>query len=133
MENEEQRVSSFNQAAFQMQRLHYLWTEANHLSIAGELNGWRWRLEAIWRELCVDATEEDNRNLNGIRARITKAISSAPNRNPRELTPQEETALAGSRAALYTALTDFDVFLRRLEDRAGKGSMYKRPDEDDFD
>ena len=52
-------TSDFNEAKFQIYRLHILWLTCNTISNAGELTKWKWKLDTIWRELSPDATQKD--------------------------------------------------------------------------
>jgi len=52
-------VSDFNEAKFQILRLHLLWQSCNNLSQIGKLEEWKWKLDTIWRELASDAKQRD--------------------------------------------------------------------------
>jgi hypothetical protein len=98
-------VSEFNEAAYQILRLHQLWQTCNILSRKGHLEEWKWVLDRIWVELSPDATRKDEEKYFGSIKEKNKSISKAKNK-------QE----------LYTALTDKEIFLRCLQESVGKGS-----------
>ena len=52
-------ISDFNEAKFQILRLHLLWQSSNSFSQSGKLIQWKWKLETIWREVSVDATHKE--------------------------------------------------------------------------
>ncbi len=96
-------VSEFNEASFQILRLHELWLKANLQSVKGNLGGWKWTLDCIWRELAADAkqTDEDKyftrvKILNA-RVAITEGFK------------------------LYNALNEKHIFLKTLQEDVGKG------------
>lgn len=107
-------ISSFNEAAFQITRLHGCWTLANSYSRKGKLNAWKWILDVIWRELYANAKR--NTNWEEIKKSI-KEIDTKIARNQFE------------RNKLYKYLIEKEEFLRELQDKVGKGSSYN----DDLD
>jgi hypothetical protein len=115
-------ISDFNEAKFQILRLHVLWQSCNTCSQNGNLEQWKWKLDAIWRELSPDAKERDKNQSDNENAYFSKIktindnISKARNNNEK-----------------YLALQEKEIFLRCLQDAVGKGSRKSSGDEDDFD
>ena len=118
-------ISDFNEAKFQILRLHLLWQSCNSLSQSGKLIQWKWKLDTMWRELSVDATEKDNsidKDKDKYFTRVkelNKNIAIAQDNNNRE--------------ELYDTLQQKEIFLRQLQEDAGKGSRKHAHDEDDMD
>ncbi len=124
-EEKKNLISDFNEAKFQILRLHLLWQSCNSLSQSGKLIQWKWKLDNIWRELSVDAAEKDDsvdkdKEKYFIRVKdINKAIVTAETKK--------------NRAEIYDALQNKEIFLRQLQQDAGKGSRKHSQDEDDMD
>ena len=118
-------ISDFNEAKFQILRLHLLWQSCNSRSQSGKLIQWKWKLDTMWRELSVDATEKDNsidKDKDKYFTRVkelNKNIAIAQDNNNRE--------------ELYDTLQQKEIFLRQLQEDAGKGSRKHAHDEDDMD
>ena len=118
-------ISDFNEAKFQILRLHLLWQSSNSLSQSGKLIQWKWKLDTIWRELSVDATQKDksiDKNKDKYFTRVkelNKNIAKAQEDNKRE--------------EVYETLQKKEIFLRQLQEDAGKGSRKHAHDEDDMD
>ena len=58
-EQESQQTSKYNEAVNQLTRLNFLWQSCNELSTSGNLLKWKWRLDAVWRELSASAIKLD--------------------------------------------------------------------------
>ena len=111
------RTSDFNEAKYQILRLHLLWQSCNTLSQNGQLVKWKWKLDAIWRELAADAKEKNELLLYEKNKLLNNKIA---------FNKDEEDKL-------YLSLQDKEIFLRTLQESVGKGSKKRFTDEDDFD
>ena len=114
-------TSDFNEAKFQIYRLHILWVTCNTISNEGKLQEWKWKLDTIWRELSPDAQYKDKNKEDGdtyfyrisiLNKKITEAIE---------------------REGLYNALQEKEIFLRCLQDEVGKGTKKSSTEKKDFD
>lgn len=117
-------LSDFNEAKFQIYRLHIMWLECNNHSKNGKLTQWKWVLDIIWRELAPDAYRKEKSyeekdkysiRINKLNEDITKAEKIRDN------------------TSFYQSLQNKEIFLRKLQDDVGKGSKRSAIDEDDFD
>lgn len=125
-------TSSFNQAGYQIIRLHGLWESANKASRGGRLEEWRWVLGTIWRELSPDAlrlggTSFEDREKNKFYVelgRIDKHIEDAV-----LVMGVKETERIGRRA-FFMALVTKEEFLRNLEELSGKGAKLEDKNRD---
>ena len=109
-------ISDFNEAKYQILRLHVLWQSCNSLSQSGHLVKWKWKLDTIWRELAADAKELDEK----------KYFGDLEEKN-------EKIADYKTSDDLYQALQQKEIFLRCLQEAAGKGSKRSSSDDDDID
>ena len=134
-------VSEFNEAQFQILRLHNLWTACNNNSQQGNLESWKWKLDNIWRELYADAKsyvlkgkkkdkEKQENTLNEFEKEINKLNENIMNAE-KEINENRMNKL--SKSKLYKALTDKEMYLRYIADLFGKGSRRKADDEDRMD
>lgn len=114
-------TSDFNEAKFQIYRLHILWLNCNNVSQAGKLIEWKWKLDTIWRELSPDAKEKDK-----YREEKDKYFTQIQKLN-------NNISEAKNDAAIYNALQEKEIFLRNLQEGVGKGSKKRTMDEEDFD
>lgn len=115
-------VSEFNEAKYQIFRLHLLWLSCNNLSNAGKLEQWKWKLDTIWRELSPDAykKEEDYKELEKFSTKVKEYNLKI-------------TKAGTNKALLYSSLEDKEIFLRILQDKVGKGTKTRNIDDEDFD
>ena len=118
-------ISDFNEAKFQILRLHLLWQSCNSLSQSGKLIQWKWKLDIIWRELSVDAAEKD-KSIDKDKDKYFTRVKELNN----SIAEAEEQK---NREELYKTLQKKEIFLRQLQEDAGKGSRKHAHDEDDMD
>jgi len=97
----------------QIYRLNSLWEECGRLANHGNLIAWNWRLDTIWRELSTDAEDKDFDEIKKINNEIGE------NKKDKE--------------KLYPILNKKEIFLRKLQNKQGKGSEYYDPLEDEMD
>ena len=113
--NKEQ--SKFNEANLNILRLHHSWLKCSAFRQKGMYEAWRCELDNVWSELCADVSrmtdekdiEEENKNLREATAKVKNSIE------------------------LYNAISARQVFLRRLQDKCGKGGSYVDSTELDFE
>lgn len=112
---EREMISKFNEARMQLFRLNLSWMKCSQFASSGNLIGWKWELDNIWRELASDAGKGDvEKNLeHNIRVSIAER--------------------KGSRQLLYKCLNDKQIWLRSIQENAGKGSSKGHIDEDSFE
>lgn len=114
---ENSEVSKFNEANLQIMRLHEYWQLAESRATAGNLYGWRWVLDSIWRELYPDV----------LRMKNSKELI-------RENSKWVKFCLhVKSSGQLYAILDKRHQFLKKIQDDAGKGGSYESSTEADFD
>ena len=114
-------TSDFNEAKFQIYRLHILWLNCNAIAEQGKLVQWKWKLDTIWRELSPDAKQADN----------SKGSSSNYFEQIKDL--NHNIAMAKENTALYNSMQEKEIFLRYLQEKVGKGSKKSSKEEEDFD
>jgi len=111
MEQEQFKLSKYNQGMPQLFRLDALWQKLNLLMPSGKLVESNWILDRVWCELIGDAEEKDEIKFN----EIDRIALSKKNKYD-----------------LYKALMAKETFLRRLQNKQGKGTAYEAPEEDEI-
>jgi len=111
MEQEQFKLSKYNQGMPQLFRLDALWQKLNLLMPSGKLTDANWVLDRVWLELIGDAMEKDEENFD----KIDKKIFQQKNKYK-----------------LYKVLMEKETFLRRLQNKQGKGTAYEAPEEDEI-
>jgi hypothetical protein len=107
--------SNFNEAALQIQRLHESWLKSNRYRTKGDPISYRWELDIIWLELSPDAQRLAGEDLTknqyyiiyrALEKMICKSISS------------------NNVKSLYFWLGQKHEFLKKIQEKAGKGGSY---------
>ena len=113
-------TSEYNEAAFQIARLHNLWLDSRKQREKGDLVSLRWTLDSAEIELSEDIDlldEQTNKNtfnndLEKINKEVRDAIKSA------------------NKFKLYRGLIKKEKFLRKIQEEAGKGAKRRSEDDD---
>ena len=99
-------LSDFNEAGFQILRLHILWCDCSKFSRSGRFDEWKWTLDNVWLELSPDAEQTKN-----------------PDKYKKELKLRDKMiALSKTKNETYYALKKKQEFLKKLQDYVGKGT-----------
>jgi len=112
----EVKVSKYNSALAQLYRIDRLWNLCHTFRRRGILEKWNETLDCVWTELASDSIEEDIKKFSSF---IGSIIKNKKNGN--------------NRSILYIILMNKEIFLRKLQNRQGKGTAYEDESEDDFD
>lgn len=117
MEQEGILKSKYNEAGYQILRLHELWNNCERFAHSGDLQKWHWALDSIWRELYADVLKQpEELGLIEENKGLRNTIQNAK-------TPREK----------YEALNERHLFLKKIQDMAGKGGIYSDGTEEDFE
>ncbi len=120
---EEEKIdesSKYNEAAMQIMRLHNLWVKIEENVNKGNLQEWQYLLDSVWRELRADIDhiqkegEELTKENKLLKLRVLVASSK-------------------TRTEYYNALNGRHEFLKRLQDKSGKGGIYEDESEKGFE
>lgn len=120
-------TSKYNEAVMQIQRLHNAWQNCNYYARTGNFQSWRWELDIIWRELIADVKKIDE-------SKVKKMLDMFPEykaTNIEGLNDALKSEITGcSKIQLYDAIDKRHIFLKQLQDIAGKGSVFEEQDAD---
>lgn len=121
-----EKVSLFNGGISEIYRLDFLWKDAHTHSRAGLLEKWNWDLDRVWCELAGDIPLGDDRE------KQFKEMNSKLAQIKQDLF-KRKIDLMNYNEKMYTQLMDKEIFLRRLQQKLGKGSKFVDDDEDDWE
>ncbi len=117
---EDRLISEFNEAKYQILRLHYIWLQAKQHREAGKFNNVRWALDSaeieLWQDIQIideDISDKDKKYEKKIKD-INDKIEENKN-NPAEF---------------YKNLQEKEKILRIAQEKAGKGAK-RRTDDDE--
>ena len=111
MEQEQFKLSKYNQGMPQLFRLDALWQKLNLLMPSGKLVDANWVLDRVWLELIGDAEQKDIEKFNDV---------------------DKKVLLQKNKYKLYKTLMEKETFLRILQNKQGKGTAYEAPEEDEI-
>ena len=111
--------SKYNEAAMQIMRLHNLWVKIEEYANKGNLREWQFLLDSVWRELSADTShintgEELTKENKMLKLKVLIAASK-------------------TKTEYYKALNERHEFLKRLQDKSGKGGIYEDESEKGFE
>ena len=109
---ESKKISEFNEAGLQIQRLHNSWLDIARFRERGDFYAARWKLDTIEAELNNDIVRQE-------------FVDEMKELN-------ESIFNEVSKLEVYKLLLKKEKLLRRVQDKAGKGGKYKDPDEDGY-
>lgn len=114
-------------------RINGLWIDANLHSCAGQYSKWNTKLDVIWRELARDITETDYKttkeNFDKFDEDLVKTGRFRDSGSDTFEDMDKDAVI--SRSKQYRILNDKELFLKRLENKLGKGTTFDDGDEDD--
>lgn len=108
-------VSVYNEAGLQIMRLNNLWIDCHDCVKDGDLVKYKWKLDRAWIELSADAVKLDKKYYFEAIKMFNDAISKSKNND-----------------SLYQLLQKKEIFLKELQEEAGKGSKRKEKDSEWF-
>lgn len=145
-QEEQEKVSKYNSGVFIIQRLDNLWNNANRHAINNEFNKWNKNLDRIWLEIARDLPDtefEDKKNakgetIKGYRTKFQEIEDELDKTGALQDSfgsdfEQPSTKEIKNRIKQYEVLMKKDLFLRRLENKVGKGTRFEDTSEDDMD
>jgi hypothetical protein len=145
-EEQESKISKYNSGVAQLYRLDGLWKDVNNHSRQGLYSKWNEDLDRIWCELARDLPEEEKKVAEDKKIppfKETKEKFDVFDTNLKTQGNFQDTAPAGfvevskeikqKRNEHYKILMEKELFLRRLENKLGKGTAWGDEDEDSFD
>jgi len=107
--------SEFNEAKFQIIRLHDSYMRIRQARRSGNFSAYKWELDCLWDELSSKAIMKSEKYLDDIQALDQKIAQST------------------KKEALYDALRRKERYLRLIQEDVGMGGKLKDMDEEGID
>ena len=133
-EEHEALISKHSSGVSIIIRIDGLWKDANINSCAGQYAKWNTKLDVIWRELARDILEEDYETKKNAFDEFDKElVKTGTFKDGGSDTFDDMTSDdSKNRSKQYRTLNDKELFLKRLENKLGKGTTFHDGEEDDF-
>jgi hypothetical protein len=128
----EDKISRINTAGLTNINLENLWKDCYNAMAHGQLVLWNRKLDAIWSILGGDQKEGDDfdKEMKSINLALYKTGSLNHTKKGFGSLSDKE---AENMSLQYLYLNKKSLFLRRLQNKQGRGTAYANEDEDDFD
>jgi hypothetical protein len=117
-DNSNRKTSEFNEAAYQIQRLHDIWVDIENALTKGNLITWKFKLDSVRRELIADIEYRMEDKESILKKDEILKVNIARSRTKQQL---------------YDNLNKRHEFMKILQDKAGKGGKYYDSSEEDFE
>jgi len=127
------KVSKYNSAQLLNVSLDKLWNDARNHARSGQYDSWKYDLDMIWNELGADTPE------GGADEKLFEKFSEDISKTGRLEKPQVngfknlDSKDKARKSIQYLKLRKLHLWLKRLQNRLGKGTAYKDEFEDDFE
>jgi len=128
--NEEDKQSRINSAGLINSTLEKLWSESYTSMSNGNYHKWNTKLDSIWAILGGDVKEGEKEDK--AMAEINLSIYQKGSLKSKTGSGFSEK-LNPNNSLQYNLLLKKALFLRRLQNKQGKGTAYENEDDDDFD
>jgi hypothetical protein len=124
--------SKLNAAGLINSTLENLWVDSYNAMAKGNLVLWNRKLDAVWNILGGDCKEGDEEDKKMAEINMSIYKTGSLNHSKTGFEAFEESKFE-TMALQYLLLNKKAIFLRRLQNKQGKGTAYANEDEDDFD
>ncbi len=112
------QISKYNDAVLSISRLHQMWLNCNAYIRKGNFRMWRYELDLVWIELSPDVKRQKKQSRRLL--------------NENEFLMQQ-IAISKTKNEIFFALMKRQIFLREVQDIAGKAGVYRDEDEEGFE
>ena len=135
------KISKINSAGLINLRLHILWLKTHSFADKGMYSSWNTTLDRLWCEMAGDVfpTEKGNskddltlKEFENINEKVEE-VSPLGNWKVKEGFEDLEKPKLEIQKKQYKALMNKEIFLRRLQNKQGKGTAYRDSSEDYMD
>jgi muramidase (phage lysozyme) len=110
LKEEERPLSVFNAAEIQNITLGNLWQDFYRFLDIGDMNRAKWKLDSIWVELYADALPKEEEKITELNNKIAKN--------------------SNNHSKFFQALFKKALFLKKLQSLQGKGTAFKKSEDD---
>lgn len=133
-EQGQQKVSKYNSGVANILRLDELWKKSASYTENGLYSKWNIILDVIWTELAGDIDEKDYKSSEEKFEKFEKRILALGQINDSGPVGFQKatTEQINNRSKQYKILIEKTLFLRRLQNKLGKGTAYEDEEDDDI-
>lgn len=126
-------ISKLNSGGLINIRLDFLWRETQKHSRVGKYSDWNADLDCVWRELAGDIKpgSNDEKEYEKIERQLSQVGVNNWTAHSGFKTIKETQGM--KMTSQYRTLIKKEVFLRRLQNKQGKGTAYSQDDDDYMD
>ena len=127
------KISKYNSAGLDALRMSNLWQDAERHCRAGQYDRWNTDLDCLWVQLAGDVKDEDNEMK--VYNSFCKALGGAGDLSPVSANGFEkpEQTKVNDKARQYGILIQKAIWLKRLQNKQGKGTAYYDEEDSFFD
>ena len=130
-----QKTSKYNSGVAIQIRLDGLWNKANLFFLKDNYKKWNDVLDNIWRELARDINDKDFESKQNEFKKFDEDLSKLgkfQDEQPEGFAVATKEQI-NNRIEQRKVLDKKEIFLKRFENKAGKGTKFDEGDDDDFD
>lgn len=127
------RISKYNSAGLDALRMSNLWQDAERHCRAGQYDRWNTDLDCLWIQLAGDVKDEDNEMK--VYNSFLKALGGAGDLSPVSVNgfDKPNQLKVNDKAKQYAILVQKAIWLKRLQNKQGKGTAYYDEEDSFFD
>ena len=131
-EEQTYKTSKYNSAQLINIEIHETWKKAKGFAILGMYHSWNVILDMVWADLAadLDETAEENMKYNEFTKRLAETGTLEA---PKILAFNAEKANMNKTARQFSILLEKHIWLKRLQNKLGKGTAYRDEFEDDIE
>ena len=122
---QEKLISEFNEAAFQISRIHNTWLEIKSLRESGNLIKCKFKLDSIAAELWNDAERLDEQSSNKKKEKNEITYISEIKKIDNQI---HKSQINRNLPRFYFLLLEKEKLLRKIQEKSGKGAKYRIDD-----
>ena len=126
-----EKISKLNSGGLINLRLNDLWKDAHKHSRLGMYSSWTADLDCIWSELGGEyqSKSEEQIEFNNLNKQLSSIRNWSSNLGFKRMTDSDKLEMARQ----YIILRQKELFLRRIQNKQGKGTAYSDGSEDDWE
>jgi hypothetical protein len=130
---ENQKTSRYNSAVDQIRRLGNIWDQVITAVKSGNFLMWNILLDRVWAELAGDLTDDD-KSEDSYNDMNTKLVQLQPLLSTNLQTFNKKPVGFDQKISKqYQLLMTKEIFIRRLQNKLGKGTFWDDGSDSDFD
>ena len=125
IEQEIVKLSKINSASLINLRMNNIWINVNRYATSGKYFQWNNELDRIWCELAGDITKGkgEDKDFKEIEKRVSEKLKEFKDKKGFDTFDDVDRK---KMSGIYSVLQEKEIFLRRLQNKQGKGTAYEQ-------